>query len=415
MLRGETQDLPVAGWRKQPLKDLASFKKGSVVPAQKYMNDGFVPYIGADNFDGVYTQFTRTNATTTCKPDDVLMLWDGERSGLCASGLEGVIGSTVTRLRPLTGVDGRFLYYQLLHNFGWIQAHRTGTGVPHVPKDIATRLQLLLPAEQVEQRRIAVILDAVAEAIQTTKAGIDKLRMLQQGVLRDLLTRGMVVGGKLRPTASTAPEFYHEVDGECLPLGWSLRPLSSLCATSSGGTPDRQVRRYWGGSVPWIKTAEIDYRLITEAAETITERGLNESSAKLIPEGTILMAMYGEGVTRGKVAILGIDAAINQACLAIFPGSNLNRDFLYWTLVHCYRRLRDLSNEGSQKNLSSTLVGSFQIAHPSSLKEQAAIAEILNDLRERLDTEVAALKKLQLLKTGLMGELLDASVRVTTN
>jgi restriction endonuclease S subunit len=230
-----------------------------------------------------------------------------------------------------------------------------------------------------QQRRISEILDTADEAIANTEAVIEKLKMVRAGMMHDLLTRGLDKNGKLRPPASEAPKLYKEECGEFIPKDWDVKPLAALGITTSGGTPNRQVAKYWDGGIPWIKTAEIDYRLITAAEETISEKGLKESSAKLIPSGMILMAMYGEGITRGRVAILGIDATINQACLAISPGPSLNRDFLYWSLVYSYRRLRDLSNDGSQKNLNAALVGSFPIAHPidKDLREQSAIAEAL--------------------------------------
>lgn len=102
-----------------------------------------------------------------------------------------------------------------------------------------------------------------------------------------------------------------------VPEGWGESVLGDVSRVTSGGTPSRNNNNYWGGTIPWVTTAEVDFNTITDTAEKITEEALNNSSAKLFPKGTILMAMYGQGKTRGKVAKLGIKASTNQACAAI--------------------------------------------------------------------------------------------------
>src|SRR5690606_20284603 len=94
---------------------------------------------------------------------------------------------------------------------------------------------------------------------------------------------------------------------------WEMVELQEVCSVTSGGTPDRKNASYWNGDIPYVKTGEIFFNRIKHAEEFITEEGLNNSSTRLISPGTILMAMYGQGVTRGRVAILEIEAAINQA------------------------------------------------------------------------------------------------------
>jgi len=98
---------------------------------------------------------------------------------------------------------------------------------------------------------------------------------------------------------------------------WSTNKIEEISIVTSGGTPSRNVSDYWNGDIPWVTTSLVDFNVINEAEEFITQVGLDNSSAKLFHKDTILMAMYGQGITRGKVAILGIDATTNQACAAI--------------------------------------------------------------------------------------------------
>src|SRR5690349_12151678 len=99
----------------------------------------------------------------------------------------------------------------------------------------------------------------------------------------------------------------------------STQRLSDVASVVAGGTPKRSVSTYWGGDIPWVTTTAVNAGVIIEASEFITEEGLKNSSAKVFPAGTLLLAMYGQGQTRGRVAKLGMSAAVNQACAAITP------------------------------------------------------------------------------------------------
>lgn len=152
--------------------------------------------------------------------------------------------------------------------------------------------------------------------------------------------------------------------------------IGEIADVVSGGTPKRSRIDFWGGGIPWVKTSEIDYSTIDSTEETITELGLEQSSARIVPPGTILMAMYGQGKTRAQVAILGISAAINQACAAIQLLPGVDRDFVYYQLSHLYGRIRQLSNSGNQDNLSAELIRSIKVTL-LPLPEQRRVGEIL--------------------------------------
>ena len=154
--------------------------------------------------------------------------------------------------------------------------------------------------------------------------------------------------------------------------------LGEIAKIYSGGTPSRRNYGYWNGNIPWVKTTQIQSRIIFEADidEYITEEGLKRSSAKVAPQGTILMAMYGQGKTRGRVGLLGINAAINQACCAIEPYEEISSEYVFQYLVFSYTKIRELSNDGSQKNLNAGIVKNLKIFLPP-LPEQKEIANVL--------------------------------------
>lgn len=162
-----------------------------------------------------------------------------------------------------------------------------------------------------------------------------------------------------------------------LPDGWHRSTLGEIARITSGGTPDRSEPSYWGGSVPWVTTGEIQFNTITDTVERITEAGLKNSSAKLFPPGTLLMAMYGQGKTRGQVARLGIEASTNQACAAILLNDGHDPDFYFHYLSSQYYSLRELGNAGTQQNLSGGILKGFEALVPP-LSEQREIARILS-------------------------------------
>lgn len=192
-----------------------------------------------------------------------------------------------------------------------------------------------------------------------------------------------------------------------LPKDWTVKKLGNIAKVTSGGTPDRRKLHYWNGKYPWVTTSLINFGVIKEAEEYITEEGLQNSSTKLFPIGTILMAMYGQGKTRGQVAILGIEASTNQACAAIISDENkVYTPFLFQNLSSRYVEIRNLSNTGNQENLNGELIKGISIKLPP-LPEQQKIAQILNTWDESIQTAQSLIKKIETRKIGLMQRLLS--------
>lgn len=155
------------------------------------------------------------------------------------------------------------------------------------------------------------------------------------------------------------------------------KKIAEIAETTSGGTPLRNNPEFYNGSIAWLKSGELNDGIISEIEETITELGLKNSSAKLFPKGTLLIAMYG--ATTGKVGILDIEATTNQAVCAIFPRNGIHRDFLFWFLrQHRYEYIR-ISKGGAQPNISQTLINRTEVPLPD-LDEQKRIAQLLFEI-----------------------------------
>ena len=183
---------------------------------------------------------------------------------------------------------------------------------------------------------------------------------------------------------------------------WEDKKLGDVATISSGGTPNRSKLEYWEGSIPWVSTSLINFNTIYNTEEKITEKGLQYSSAKIYPKDTILMAMYGQGKTRGKVAILGIDASINQACASIQTNQSiLNSLFLFQNLSKRYSEIRGLSNLGGQENLSGAIIKEIKVSYPSLL-EQEKIALFFSFIDQRIKTQIKIIEDLKVLQNTLI-------------
>ncbi|MBN8453353.1 restriction endonuclease subunit S [Accumulibacter sp.] len=196
-----------------------------------------------------------------------------------------------------------------------------------------------------------------------------------------------------------------------LPPDWRIGRIDEIASVGSGGTPSRKNPAYWGGTIPWVTTAQIEFGTITEASEFITEAGLRGSAARMLAPGTLLLALYGQGKTRGKVAKLGIPAATNQACASIIPSGQVDGDYLFHFLASRYLALRGASNAGSQENLSGRIVKETPVALPPKT-EQLAIATALSDVDALLTKLDQLIAKKRGLKQAAMQQLLTGRTRL---
>ena len=174
-------------------------------------------------------------------------------------------------------------------------------------------------------------------------------------------------------------------------MNWKKEPLGKICKTTSGGTPSRKNQSYYqNGTIPWVKSGELENNIITTSEEFITEEGLLNSSAKIFPAGTLLIALYG--ATIGKLAFLGIDAATNQAVCGIFQNENVSLKYLYYHLLFQRPNLIKQGVGGAQPNISQTILKKLEISYPDSITEQQRIVARIEELFSELDKAVGTLK-----------------------
>ena len=175
-----------------------------------------------------------------------------------------------------------------------------------------------------------------------------------------------------------------------IPSSWIWRRIQDIATTATGGTPSRSISEYFGGNIPWVKSGELGDGHVFETEESLSELGLNSSNAKLFPKGTLCIALYG--ATVGKLGILEMDAATNQAVCGLFLPDEVHRDFVFHYLASIRRHLIEEGKGGAQSNISNGLVRQTWIPI-APLNEQRRIVAKIEELFSDLDAGVAALKR----------------------
>lgn len=173
--------------------------------------------------------------------------------------------------------------------------------------------------------------------------------------------------------------------------------VKNLCQLGSGGTPSRSFLQYYKGNIPWVKTGEVVNEEIFETEEHITEDAIANSSVKLYPKGSLIIAMYGQGETRGRTAKLGIDATTNQACAVLYniDHSIINTDYLWYYLQGRYHDLRSMASGNNQPNLNADKISNFEVVVPP-IDIQSEIVDYIKKqkvLLKRYQQDVLTLRK----------------------
>ena len=220
--------------------------------------------------------------------------------------------------------------------------------------DEMCRVELPIPAIEVQQK-IVDAYNAITKRIQIKQKINEKLEKTAISILNEKI-------GQTVFSNSTEKEI--EEKKNSLPQGWKFITISEYCSRmESGSTPSRTENEYWtNGNIPWLKSGEVHNNITFETEEYITEKGLKESSTKLLPVDTVLMAMYG--VTAGEVGYLNIPATTNQAICGMICKNKIEAAYLCFALIQNQKMISQMSNGGAQNNLSKAFIGSMYIVVP---------------------------------------------------
>jgi len=258
----------------------------------------------------------------------------------------------------------QYLFYWLFSRFGQKQITDRITGSAQPGLSSTFIKNFLVPRPPLpEQRKIAEILETIDNAIEKTDAIIEKYKRIKQGLMQDLLTKGIDENGKIRNEKTH--KFKDSPIGR-IPEKWEVVRLMEVVSSYAGGTPNRDIDEFYNGNIKWLKSGEISKKYISDTEEKITEKGLKFSNAKYIAVNAVVIALYG--ATAGQVGIVKDILTANQAVLAlnILDKLRLFHEYLYYFLSKFIPMILSQLQGSGQPNLSKNIVDNTFISLPPS-------------------------------------------------
>jgi type I restriction enzyme S subunit len=367
---------------------------------------GYVPYVDIKAFEtGIIDSYTDGEKCTLCDEGDILIVCDGSRSGLVGRAIKGAVGSTLAKVTA-KGLTPEYLFYFLQGLYILLNTRKKGTGTPHVNPEILENAELVIP--NTEQQKLVVgkidellsDLNASIEELQTAKA---QLKIYRQSVLKHAFEGRLTAKWRSEHKLSILDDFnsiyisdavFKDTSGDeniptlNIPKEWMMVRLGHIFLVDIGATPSRRIASYWNGNINWVSSGEVKFRNISSTEEKITEDGVENSSTNVQPIGTVLLAMIGEGKTRGQAAVLRVNAAHNQNTAAILVSKTpCSPYYIYYYLMMNYEYTRRVGSGNNQKALNKERVRAIQIPFTSFDEQKQIVMEIESRLSVCEDIE----------------------------
>ena len=305
--------------------------------------------------------------------------------------------------------EPKFIYF-LFQKIGF-ERFASGSGVPTLNRNDAHEFKIALPKSTAEQTAIATVLSDTDALISSLQTLIAKKQAIKLSAMQNLLS------GKIR-----LPEFTQRPDGSskttrqtelgCVPEDWEVVELEKVAEIKSGGTPSTNRSEFWNGHILWCTPTDITSlsgKYLSDTNRKITEMGLNNSAAELLPIGSVLMTSRA---TIGECAIAKRPMTTNQGFKNFICNRTVNNEFLYYLLSSQKDKFIELCNGSTFLEISTTQVRKFKITIPKSTTEQTSIAQLLSNMDAEIEALGCRLKKTQALKQGMMQALLTGKIRL---
>ena len=357
------------GWEYKKLGEVCDFEGGSQPPKSEWINhsqEGYVrmlqirDFTKSRNFEIEYVKITKK--LRLCKADDILIGRYGASVGKILTGLAGAYNVAIIKSIPNEKVIAKSyirryfessLFQGILFKVCASRAAQAGFS----KEDICDALIPIPPLS--EQQSIVDYLDSAFAKIDAMKANAEKrlneAKALFQASLKEML----------EPKE-----------------GWVHNKLGDVCNVVGGGTPDTKNKDYWSGNIPWATVSDMNCDVLKSTGYYITDKGLNESSSRIIKTGEIIIATR---VGLGKVCKLAVDTAINQDLKGIIPkNNNILRDFIFYYFKHKTKYIVDNGIGATVKGVKIKFIEGLSFDYPS-LSEQQSIVETLDSLKSKVD------------------------------
>jgi type I restriction enzyme S subunit len=272
-----------------------------------------------------------------------------------------------------------FLYYQLKFKKKDIEKIASGATFKEVSMNIIKKVRILLPPI-LEQQKIIEKLDKQIACIEMMKKETEKQQESADVIFNSIINKEL------------------KISKFNLPPGWKKCKMDELCDLRTGGTPSKSHLEYFGGNIKWIVSGDVNNEFIYDVKGRITELGKNNSPTKMLPKDSVLIALNGQGKTRGTVSVLKTEATCNQSVIAFIPKDRNQIDymFLFYYLKGCYQHLRNLTGDNERSGLSMRVLKPFNVIFPpiddqrkiakKLQQKQEGIKKLINNIQDQKDT-----------------------------
>ena len=306
------------------------------------------------------------------------------------------------------GLNTKYFFYTLIKDIEKIDYNFfSGSGLKHLQKDDFKNILLPLPPLP-EQRKIAQILETVDNAIEKTEKIIEKYKRIKQGLMQDLLTKGIDEKGNIR--SEKTHKFKDSPLGR-IPEEWEVVRLGEVGEIISGSTPSTYNSEYWNGEIVWITPEDLSKTktlFIENSSRKITQKGLRSCSARIIPAYSVVISSRAP---IGYVKVSKVPFTTSQGCKSIAYNGKFSPEFLAIMLSNKVQDMINLGSGTTFQEITKSNLKNLLIPLPP-LSEQKRIAEILSQIDQAIEKEEKYKEKLERLKKGLMEDLLTGKVRV---
>ncbi|WP_077730628.1 restriction endonuclease subunit S [Methylocaldum sp. 14B] len=399
------------GWRGLAASEYT--ESGPFLIAGKHIESGRIDWDATDHI----SEFRYNESSEIALAEgDVILSKDGTIGRVARiDSLPGkaTINGTMMLVRPVRGIDYRFLYHVLngAEFKKLIDDKVSGSSIPHIFQRDMVTLPVSFPPIA-HQTKLAEVLDTLDTAIHETEAIIAKLKAVKQGLLHDLLTRGVNANGELRPPQAEAPHLYKESPLGWIPKDWSMQPLGYMAEVSRGKFTHRPRNdpRFYGGKHPFIQTGDVaaaEGEYVSTFSQTLSDRGTSVSQE--FPAGTIAITI---AANIADTAILAIPMFFPDSVVGAVVHDAHSVRFVELSIRKAKRGLDARAPQSAQKNINLQDLRPLLLAVPAR-EEQDAIAMRYEALQSQLQFESDCLEKYRQERAGLMDDLLTGRVRVT--
>lgn len=382
-------------WKVKKLGDVSEcFSGGTPKASNNEYYDGNIPFIRSGEIHQKNTALflselglTESSAKIVEKGDLLIALYGANSGDSAISQINGAINQAILCIRPHNLLTSFLCPFLELNKNMYIAKYLQG-GQGNLSGDIIKNYIIPVPPLP-EQQKIAEVLSTWDKAIEKQSQLIEKFELRKKGLMQQLLT------GKKR-----LPMFNYE---------WKITALGNCAGIIGGGTPNTANENYWNGNIAWFTPSEIGKsKYVYKSLKYITKEGLNNSSANLLPVGTIL---FTSRATIGQKAILKTEAATNQGFQSLIISDVNSTEFFFYLLDILITKIKKKASGSTFPEISAKSFGRIKILIPQ-LKEQKAIAKILSFCDEEINLATQRLESLKQQKKGLMQVLLTGKKRI---